>query len=118
MPKYQKYSPEMEKELSVAYQGATTTEERSEVVQTYVEKWGKPERSIIAKLSKMKVYVPKERVSSVTGGPARTKEQIVKDIARLIKVEPYELSGMEKSPKLALQKVKTYLLSFNKGLGG
>ena len=109
MPKYQKYSPEMEKELSVAYQGATTEEERREVVLNYVEKWGKPERSIIAKLSKMKVYVPKERLSKITKGPARTKEMIVKDIARLIKAQPHELSGMEKSPKLALQKVNEHL---------
>jgi hypothetical protein len=114
MPKYNKYSKEMEDELAAAYQHADNQEERDETVETFALKWGKPKRSIIAKLSKMQIYKAKERISNITGGAPRTKEQIVKDIAILMRVPLTDLSGLEKSPKLPLQKIKDYILILNK----
>lgn len=100
-----KYTPEMEDMIRKDYTEATSDTERAEIVQEYVDLWGKTERMIIAKLSKMRIYKTVPKVSKVTGGPAMTKEQIVKRITRICKFEADDLLGMEKSPKLVLLKV-------------
>ena len=97
-----KYTPEQEEELFNAYSRANTVEERDEVVDTFAIKFNKPRRSIIAKLSKMGIYVSKAKVSKVTGNKPVTKEQLVTKIESRFGVEAEAFMGLEKAPKLVL----------------
>jgi mannose/cellobiose epimerase-like protein (N-acyl-D-glucosamine 2-epimerase family) len=102
MPVKKRYSKDMEDQLSTAYLGASTEEERKHVVLTYVEKWNLSEKSVIAKLAKMHIYEAVAKVSKVTGEAPKTKENIVKDIAKAMRVPLEEVIGLEKAPKLVL----------------
>ena len=110
MPFKKKYDKDMEDELASAYTSANSDEERVEIIERYVSLWGKPTRSIIAKLSKMKIYKPKERISKLTGEIPRTKDQLVKDLAIQMRCRLEELLGLEKAPKLVILKIlKEYI---------
>lgn len=97
-----KYTIIQENELKEEYLAAETTAQREAVIREYVEKWDKSEHSIRAKLSKMKIYKPKNPVSKLTGEKAQTKEQLVRRIAELCGVTTNIFDGLEKGPKLAL----------------
>lgn len=100
--KMSKYDKEMEDELREAYEAADTDELRKIVIEGFVEKWGKSERSIIAKLSKMNIYKPKIRVSKITGGKARTKEQLVEELEAKHNRRPGSYNTLEKANKLVI----------------
>lgn len=102
-----KYTPEQETELFEAYSVADSNDERDEVVMKYTTKFSKPKRSIIAKLSKMGIYVSKVRQSKVTGNKPETKEQLVTKIESRFGVEDGQFMGLEKAPKLVLVKLLT-----------
>jgi len=97
-----KYTPEQEKELFDSYMKANTVEERDELVVAFATKWQKPNRSIIAKLSKMGIYISKAKISKVTGNKPETKEQLVRKIETRFGVSDEEFMGLEKAPKLVL----------------
>ena len=101
-----KYTPEQETELSEAY---VATEDKKEIVEKFAAKWQKSPRSIIAKLSKMGIYVSAKRISKVSGDKPKTKEQIVADLEVKFNVVAGDFSGLEKAPKLVLIR----LLKFN-----
>ena len=60
---------------------------------------GKSEKSIIGKLSREEVYVPKVKVSKVTGDKPKTKQMYVTEIENILEVK---LEGLEKAPKNTL----------------
>ena len=103
-----KYTPEMEKEMLELYLAEETQEGRDALIEELSIKYKKPPKSIIAKLSKMtdqdgnKIYKAKKTVSKLTGGPPRTKEQLVRQIARQRNVPEEKMWGLEKAPKTVL----------------
>lgn len=116
-----KYTPEQEAELSEAYTAADTDEAREAVIEDFMRKHGKRKRSIIAKLSKMRdangltLYKAKERLSKVTNTKPITKENIVKEIEQLMKVEEGDLTGLDKAPKLTLMRIVNELRVMSTG---
>jgi len=97
-----KYTKEQEDEMYDKYKAATDAESREIVVLNLVKDWGFPKRSIIAKLSKMKIYVSKAKMSKLTGNKPETKEQIVSKIEHRFGVEDGAWIGLEKAPKMVL----------------
>ena len=97
-----KYTPEQEEKMYDMYKAAETADAREQVVLHLVSEWDKPKRSIIAKLSKMKIYISKARISKVTGNKPETKEQLVVKIEQRFGVEKDSFMGLEKAPKLVL----------------
>ena len=97
-----KYTKEQEEFMYDAYSRADSAEQREHVVLSLVNKFNKPKRSIIAKLSKMGIYISKAKISKVLGSKPQTKEQLVTKIEQRFGVEPDEFMGLEKAPKLVL----------------
>jgi len=101
----QKYSIKDEELMRKTYITDASQEERDEAVLDLAEQLGNTKRSIIAKLSKMRIYKSKARTSKVTGGKAETKEQLVRRIEERLGYELEEFEGLEKAPKLVLLKL-------------
>lgn len=97
-----KYTEEMTEELVSAYKEAKDQDARSEVVSFYADKFHKPKNSIIAKLSKEKVYVAITRKSKVTGRIPETKERLVRRLEAQEGFKEGRLDGLEKAPKLVI----------------
>lgn len=103
-----KYTPEQEQEMQLLYEAEDTQEGRDAVVHELHEKYGKPIKSIIAKLSKMtdsngeKLYKAKKSVSKLTGKTPETKEQLVRRIAKLHNRREDEMYTLEKASKSVL----------------
>jgi hypothetical protein len=100
-----KYTEEQEIEMQALYEACETFEERSECVDMLADKYRKTDRMIIAKLSKMQVYITKPKTSKVTGTKPETKEQMVKRLETKLKWPPGDFNGLEKAPKLVIQKL-------------
>ena len=77
----------------------------SESAKVFAEKFGKNPKSIIAKAVRLGIYKAKERVSK-SGGKIERKEEIVADIAAIVKAN---MEGLEKAPKLALIEIRKAL---------
>ena len=99
--KAENYSAEQTVALVAAYAGGA-----GKTISELATQFGKTEKSIVAKLSREKVYVKKSRVSKVTGGEPEKKEEIVQDIAALMGVTEDKLAGFEKANKTGLLLVK------------
>lgn len=99
--KAENYTAEQTVALVAAYAGGA-----GKTISELATQFGKTEKSIVAKLSREKVYVKKARVSKVTGGEPEKKEEIVQDIAALMGVSEDKLAGFEKANKTGLLLVK------------
>lgn len=99
--KAENYTAEQTVALVQAYAGGS-----GKSIAELATQFGKTEKSIVAKLSREKVYVKKARVSKVTGGEPEKKEEIVQDIALLMGVSEDKLAGFEKANKTGLLLVK------------
>lgn len=99
--KAENYTAEQTAQLVAAYAGGA-----GKTISELATQFGKTEKSIVAKLSREKVYVKKARVSKVTGGEPEKKEEIVQDIAALMGVTEDKLAGFEKANKTGLLLVK------------
>lgn len=99
--KAENYTAEQTVALVAAYAGGA-----GKTIAELATQFGKTEKSIVAKLSREKVYVKKARVSKVTGGEPEKKEEIVQDIAALMGVSEDKLAGFEKANKTGLLLVK------------
>jgi len=97
-----KYTKEQEDEMYIKYKEAADADAREVVVLKLVKDWGFPKRSIVAKLSKMGVYISKARVSKLTGNKPETKEQLVTKIEKRFSVGEGSWIGLEKAPKMVL----------------
>lgn len=92
MEKIVNYTAEQTSEMVEAYQAGQT-------VEAIASKLGKTVRSVVAKLSREKVYVAKSK-----GASSRvTKAELVGRIAALIGVEAIELVSFEKATHEALE---------------
>lgn len=94
------YTEEVTTRMIEEYQQNPTIE----TVRKLAEKLEKPVKSVIGKLSREGVYV-KQVYTTKTGDPVVTKKELVADIAVHLDFEPEELEGLEKTPKLVLQKI-------------
>lgn len=107
MPKTVKtpnYTPDMTAEMVAAYMLAPTKETVSELAV----KFGKTTRSIVAKLSREKVYKPAAYVTK-NGEKPESKEHMVSEIAALLDVTADKLGGLEKANKAALAMIRVAL---------
>ena len=98
------YTKEMTKEMVEAYNETPTRE----TVNMLSEKYSKSVKSIIGKLSREGVY-RREVDTTKTGDKPVTKQELVAEIATLLDVEDWKLTGLEKSPKQALKTIKDAL---------
>ena len=103
-----KYTKEQTQELIEAYTQCTNQEQHLAVVDAYASKFGKSKTSVIAKLSKAKVYVKYDTVSKITKGRPKTRLQIKEELEDITGVN---LQGLEIAPKLTLLR----LLEYEKG---
>lgn len=102
------YTPTQTTELVTAYRAATSQGERANVVKTFAQKFGKKDRSIVAKLSREGVYVKPVRLTK-TGAAICKKESLVDLIAAEMSVDSEKLESLSKATKSALQMVLTAL---------
>ena len=73
-------------------------------VEEIGEDLNKSVRSVIGKLSRLKVYQKKQYVSK-TGERPVTKLELCAQIARAIGLEPEEVEGLSKAPKAVLVRI-------------
>ena len=99
--KVENYSVEVTDKLLAAYAEGSTVEQLAVL-------FGKTARSIVAKLSREKVYVKKEYVTKAGAKPV-SKEEMVAVIAKSILVTPDKLESLEKANKGVLLIIETAL---------
>ncbi len=97
MTKIVNYTPEQTAEIVAAYMLAPT----KATVESLAEQFGKTTRSIIAKLSREKVYRKAEYVTKQGTKPV-AKEIIVAELAKALNTTAENLAGLEKANKNAL----------------
>ena len=92
------YTPEMTAEMVEMYVGQKMT------VEAIAEKIGKSVRSVVAKLSREKVYVAKVRTSK-TGEPVAKKDETADAIGAVLRLTEAEIESLTKANKTALVKI-------------
>lgn len=91
------YTPEQSAKMVADYQSGVT-------VETIAESLGKTVRSVVAKLSREKVYVAKTYVSK-TGAPVVKKDAHADAIGAILKMTEAEIESLTKANKTALEKI-------------
>jgi len=74
--------------------------EASKEIDPIAKELGKSNRSIISKLVTLSLYVPKAKVSKVTGDAPKTKASYVRDLENALGTS--ELKDLDKAPKTTL----------------
>lgn len=95
------YTPEQSAQMVADYQAGVT-------VETIAENLGKTVRSVVAKLSREKVYKAKTYVSK-TGAPVVKKDAHADAIGAILKLTESEIESLTKANKTALEKIFTAL---------
>ena len=91
------YTPEQSTKMVADYLSGVT-------VETIAESMGKTVRSVVAKLSREKVYVAKTYVSK-TGAPVVKKDAHADAIGAILKLSESEIESLTKANKTALEKI-------------
>jgi hypothetical protein len=91
------YTPEQTAKMVADYTSGVT-------VETIAESMGKTVRSVVAKLSREKVYVAKTYVSK-TGAPVVKKDAHADAIGAILKMTEAEIESLTKANKTALEKI-------------
>lgn len=91
------YTPEQTAQMILDYSNGTT-------VEAIAETLGKTVRSVVAKLSREKVYVAKTYVSK-TGAPVIKKDAHADAIGAILKLSENEIESLTKANKTALEKI-------------
>lgn len=91
------YTPEQSAQMVAQYLGGITVEEIAEMM-------GKTVRSVVAKLSREKVYVAKTYVSK-TGAPVVKKDAHADAIGAILNLTENEIESLVKANKTALVKI-------------
>ena len=91
------YTQEQTVQMVALYQNGTT-------VEVLAETMGKSVRSIVAKLSREKVYVAKTYTTK-TGEPAVKKDTVADAIGAVLQLTESETESLTKANKTALQKI-------------
>ena len=94
------YTSEQTAEMVSAYAANPT----QETVVFFAEKFGKTVRSVVAKLSREKVYVAKTYVSK-TGDAVVKKDETADAIGAVLKMTEAEVTSLAKANKTALAKI-------------
>ena len=107
-----KYTKEQEERMVTMYRGIPAEDmsinafkQRAEIVTDIAEIFKKTDRMIIAKLAKLKVYITQPKTSKVTGRAPETKEAMVRRLETKDGYPMGDYSGLEKAPKIVLQKL-------------
>jgi hypothetical protein len=96
------YSPEQVATLQRMIAEGATMESIAQAV-------AKNLRSVVAKASSLGIYKAKAKATTKTGEKVESKEQLVEDIAQAMACTAEELSGLEKSNKATLLRLKAYI---------
>lgn len=91
------YTPEQSAQMVADYQAGVA-------VETIAENLGKTVRSVVAKLSREKVYKAKTYVSK-TGAPVVKKDAHADAIGAILKMTEAEIESLTKANKTALEKI-------------
>lgn len=91
------YTPEQTVQMVADYQAGVT-------VEAIAVNLGKSVRSVVAKLSREKVYVAKAYVSK-TGEPVVKKDSVADAIGAILNMTEPEIESLTKANKTALKKV-------------
>jgi len=91
------YTESQTEQMVALYQSGTTVEQLAETM-------GKSVRSIVAKLSREKVYVAKTYTTK-TGEPAVKKDTVADAIGAVLQLTESETESLTKANKTALQKI-------------
>ena len=95
------YSPEQTAQMVADYKAGVT-------VETIAQNLGKTVRSVVAKLSREKVYVAKTYVSK-TGEPVVKKDAHADAIGAILRLPENDIESLTKANKSALQAIFTAL---------
>jgi hypothetical protein len=98
------YTVEQTNELVNAY----VANPNSETVEQFAIKFGKSVKSIVAKLSREKVYIKKEYVTK-TGEKAVKKDSVADQIGMLLNMTEPEIESLTKANKTALNKILEFV---------
>jgi hypothetical protein len=99
------YTDEMVAEMVAAYVESTEAAPKAGVVSMLAEKYGKSEKSVIAKLSREGVYQKAPRLSKTGQVPVR-KEALVRVISQIV---GFNVESLEKASKQDLIRVANAL---------
>jgi hypothetical protein len=100
-PKAVNYTIEQTEKMVADYKAGVTVEKIAEML-------GKSTRSIVAKLSREKVYVAKTYATK-TGAPVQKKDETADAIGLVLKLTEAEIESLTKANKTALVKIFTAL---------
>lgn len=102
------YTPEQEARISALYSAAETDEARKEAVQKLAEELGKNARSIIAKLTNMKLY---KRAGYVRkdGEPVKKKDEQADFIGKVLRLSEADTDSLTKANRKALAVISAAL---------
>lgn len=100
------YTDAQSAELVAAYTAVreSTREARDAVIADFAVKYGKTVRSIVAKLSREKVYMPKEYVGKTGEKPVK-KDAHADAIGAVLGLSENEIESLTKANKTALEKI-------------
>lgn len=103
------YTVEQEKTLLEKYTPKATQEIRDAQVKELAVEFGKKARSIIAKLSRMDIYIAKVRTTK-TGEAVVQKKDLVSEIAKAVGLTATSLVSLSKATKADLQALSNQLV--------
>ena len=106
--KIENYTEVQAAEMLAQYDPQASAEVREAQVKHFATKYGKTVRSIVAKLSRMQVYVPKAYVSKTGEKPVR-KNAHADAIGAILRLSENETESLTKANKTALVKIFTAL---------
>ena len=109
------YTAAQTDELTTAYAGSESDEDRAEVVEEFAARFGKSAQSIRAKLVSEGVYIAKA-YKTKKGEKPESKALIVANIANLLGVDAERVESLEKANKTALNLVRGTLAAAHKML--
>jgi len=94
------YTPEQTAKMVADYVANPTMDTVNEIAQAF----GKTVKSVIAKLSREKVYVAKQRTTK-NGDPIVKKDETADAIGAVLKMSEGEIDSLTKANKTALVKI-------------
>ena len=110
MAKTPNYTEEQVAQMREMFRGLSEMSDQdiSNAVDSLVERFGKNRRSIVAKLSHLKLYRKPERLTK-DGKVSETKEKLAQQIASFVGVNP-ETTALERADKRSLTAIRDYIL--------
>jgi response regulator RpfG family c-di-GMP phosphodiesterase len=105
MSKTVNYTAENEARMVEVYGAAESDEARAEAVMTLAGELAKPKRSVIAKLSRMGVYVKPERKTK-TGEKVERKDRIATEIGEALGLSEADTDSLAKANAKALKAIR------------